>query len=484
MPVVQTPQSRLRFGVARRDITPPVGIYHRMWGAASHDRSTGVHRPLTATALVFQDESSASTSDTQKILVAVDHCLLWAEEMDELIESVCTEGAVPREQFIVTFSHTHAAGLMDRQRSGMPGGDLIAPYLERLAREIANAVRQARASVQAVTICYGAGRCTLAAHRDFWDEGSREFVCGFNPEGPADDTVVVARITDLQEKTVATLVNYACHPTTLAWDNTLISPDFPGALREVVEQATGAPCVFVQGASGDLGPREGFVGDVEVADRNGRQLGYAALAALEPLASPGTRFAFSGPVVSGATIGTWSHRPFDRAAEERAQRWRCRRWSVPLGYRSELPSREAAQAELAQRQQQEKHARAAGNQAGAAESRALAERARRALTRVEALPPGDSFAYPIHLWQMGDAFWLAVEGEPYNLLARELHERFPNVPIILATLANGSRCGYLPSEETYGKGIYQETIAVLAPGCLEQIADSIGREIQGWLGGS
>lgn len=58
MPVVHTPQSRLRFGVARRDITPPVGIYHRMWGAASHDRSTGVHRPLTATALVFQDANA------------------------------------------------------------------------------------------------------------------------------------------------------------------------------------------------------------------------------------------------------------------------------------------------------------------------------------------------------------------------------------------------------------------------------------------
>ena len=49
------------------------------------------------------------------------------------------------------------------------------------------------------------------------------------------------------------MVNYACHPTTLAWENTLISPDFPGAMREVVERATAAPCVFLQGASGDLG---------------------------------------------------------------------------------------------------------------------------------------------------------------------------------------------------------------------------------------
>ncbi len=42
---------RCRAAIARCDITPPVGIYHRMWGAALHDRATGVHRPLEATLL-------------------------------------------------------------------------------------------------------------------------------------------------------------------------------------------------------------------------------------------------------------------------------------------------------------------------------------------------------------------------------------------------------------------------------------------------
>ena len=48
---VDTPQTRCQVGVARGDITPPVGIYHRMWGAAVHDKATGVHRPLLATLL-------------------------------------------------------------------------------------------------------------------------------------------------------------------------------------------------------------------------------------------------------------------------------------------------------------------------------------------------------------------------------------------------------------------------------------------------
>src|SRR4051812_37167032 len=51
---VDTPQTRCQAGVSRGDITPPVGIYHRMWGAAMHDRATGVHRPLLATLLWLQ----------------------------------------------------------------------------------------------------------------------------------------------------------------------------------------------------------------------------------------------------------------------------------------------------------------------------------------------------------------------------------------------------------------------------------------------
>ena len=100
------------------------------------------------------------------------------------------------------------------------------------------------------------------ANRDFWDEASGQFVCGFNPAG--SERRHAARGPHrrrVRAHTLATVVNYACHPTTLAWDNTLISPDYVGAMREVVEAATGGPCLFLQGASGDLGRGSGFVGE-------------------------------------------------------------------------------------------------------------------------------------------------------------------------------------------------------------------------------
>src|SRR5437867_677152 len=347
MATVETPQSLCRFGIARCDITPPVGIYHRMWGAATHERATGVHRPLTATALVFQAHDQPPGPETEQVVVAVDHCLLWAREMDALLASVSEQTGLAREQLAIAFSHTHAGGLMDVRRAHLPGGDLIQPYLDHLAERVAGIVREARQAVQPAVLTYTTGRCSMAGNRDFWDEATGQFVCGFNPQGPADDTVLIARASDVRGKTLATVVNYACHPTTLAWENTLISPDYPGAMREVVERETGAPCLFLQGSSGDLGPRDGYTGDTAVADRNGRQLGFAALSGLEALPPPGTFFEYAGPVVSGATLGTWKHRPLAEAELRRQRLFASRQLTVPLPYRVDLPTLEQTKVELA-----------------------------------------------------------------------------------------------------------------------------------------
>lgn len=398
--------------------------------------------------------------------------------MQALLEAVSRRTGLGPEQVTVAFSHTHSSGLLGRDRVALPGGELIPDYLNELATRIAEAVNEARLHARPSTIVYGFGHCALAAQRDFWDESSRQYVCGFNPDGAADDTVLVARITDEAGKAVATVVNYACHPTTLAWQNSLLSPDFPGAMREVIERAIHAPCLFLQGASGDIGPREGYVGDVEIADRNGRQLGYAALSVLEALPPPGTQFVYTGPIVSGATLGTWAHEPVELQTREDHAHWQLRRWTLDLPYRAEIPTLDQALAEQARWQAEETVAQRAGNVSKARDCRAMAERMTRWLGRLPSLPPGPTFPLPIVLWRMGDAIWCAVESEHYSLLQRSLRQHFPGTPIVVMTLANGSRATYLPTAAAYGKGIYQESIAVLAPGCLERLIDEIADQIR------
>jgi hypothetical protein len=366
---------------------------------------------------------------------------------------------------------------MDRSRAALPGGELIGPYLDRLAELISEAIHEATAKLEPATLLYGLGQCDLATHRDYWDEASRQFVCGFNANGPTDNTLLLARIEDDAGKTLATVVNYACHPTTLAWDNKLISPDYIGAMRELVEQAHGGLCVFLQGASGDLGPREGYVGDPAVADRNGRRLGYAVLSVLESMPKARLQYKYAGPVVSGATIGVWQYAPATAAEEERGKTWRSRHWTLDLPYRADLPTVEQTKSDLDRWQQAEQSARQADDAATARDCRAHVERMTRQVMRVGQLPPGKRFPLPISLWRLGDGYWLMLEGEYYHALQRTLRERFPTTPIIVATVVNGWRPAYLPTRETYGLGIYQEHVAVLAPGSLEAVTEAVAEEI-------
>lgn len=469
-----TPLGRCDMGIGRVDVTPPTGIYHRCWGAARHDASTGVHRPLYATVLAILDRSSE-----EHFLVTLDLGWLREREISRLTQFVSERLEIASERVVITFSHTHAGGNFDLDRLHDEGGDLIPGYLDTLPRAITDAAEQSRSSRQSVELAYGAGHCDLAWNRDYWDDGTQQYVCGTNPDRDGDDTVMVIRATDQNGHLVATLVNYGCHPTTLAWDNTLISPDYIGAMREIVERDTGAPCVFLLGACGDLGPKYGYVGDPDVADRNGRQLGYAALSSIESLTPPGTEMQYAGSVISGATIGTWRHGPLN---EERTQIIN----SMTTEYMTlDLPLLDLpTQAELDQRlvnwQKQEAHARQAGHNQAAADCRAQIERTRRSMRRVEGVTAGQPGAYGITLWRLGEGIFVLVSGEPYNILQRELRARFPDTPIVVGVLCNRGTGGYLLPADEYGKGIYQESAAVIGPGGLALVVDHISERLKTW----
>lgn len=470
-----TPLGRCHMGIGRVDITPPAGIYHRCWGAAKHDASTGVHAPLTATALVMQETGQG----VSQVLIALDLGWLRGKELQTLTRGVAEKTGIDVSGVTITFSHTHSGGNFDMDRVDEEGGHLIPVYLDTLPGSITEAVRMAQANLQPVELAYGTGRCDLARNRDYWDDETEQFVCGSNPDRAADDTVMVIRITGRDGHPVANIVNYGCHPTTLAWDNTLISPDYIGAMRDVVEHATGTPCMFLLGPCGDLGPKDGLVGDTTVADRNGRQLGYAALSAIEALTPPETEMRYAGPVISGATLGTWRHEPLEAGRIAEISQVQTAQVDIELPF-LELPTRETLETLLKSWQEKEAEAQNAGRAQEAADCRAHVERTRRALRRVEGITPGGTDRYGILLWRIGNGVMVLVSGEPYNLLQREIRNRFPHTPILMIELCNRGGGGYLLTRDDYGKGLYQESASILAPGCLEQVIDAISGQLESW----
>lgn len=494
MLAVESAQTACRFAIATADITPPVGMYHRMWGAATHDQSEGVHRPLRATVLrieptevvdvaVTAAATNAASGSSPLIWLALDHCLFGPPELALVVEEMSQAAGRDCSQVLVIFSHTHGSGLMTLDRQSLPGGAGIGDYLRRVGRVAGELLKETDGKLQSATIVYGQGTCHLAAHRDLWDKSRQEFVCGYHPDGPTDSTLLVARVTNREQQVLATLVNYACHPTTLAWDNRLISPDYPGAMRELVERETGAPCLFIQGASGDLGPVEGFVGDVEVADRNGRQLGYSALATLTALPPAATHYEYAGAVVSGATIGVWRHHELGADRKRTVARWSHQREILPLDYRPELPTIDQVTATRAKHLAEEQSAAQAGDESRGRAARAMVERQTRLLARLQQLPAGAQYPLRVDVWRLGDAIWVAVPGELYSLFQLQLRASFPERKLIIATLAQGWGPSYIPPKQTYGTGIYPESIAVLAAGSLEKLVAHVQQLIERILEG-
>src|SRR5688500_4214416 len=136
---VDTPQSRCRVGVARGDITPPVGIYHRMWGAARHDRATGVHRPLVADVIVLaplepspdvpadvpadvRADSPLRAPRPSRLLVRAHLDLVGLPQTrhQALRRAIAAGAGTTAEDAVVAYSHSHSAGWLLPDRSGLP----------------------------------------------------------------------------------------------------------------------------------------------------------------------------------------------------------------------------------------------------------------------------------------------------------------------------------------------------------------------------
>jgi hypothetical protein len=296
----------------------------------------------------------------------------------------------------------------------------------------------------------------LAANRDFPDPASGRIVVGWNPGVESDGTLLVGRVTDSTGHCLATLVNYACHGTILAWDNTAISPDYVGALRELVETQTEAPCLFLQGAAGELAPRHQYVGDVAVADQAGHCVGHAVLSTLASLPPPQQAFAYAGVVESGAPLGIWKLRPAAPLPRELT----TRAIEISLPIKRDFPSQQQLTTSLA-----------------AAESNFERERLQRRLLLRRSLGDEPTYRSQHVLWRLGDVLLVSVPNEAYSVLQTSLRREAAPRPLLVVTLANGGR-GYLPPREDYAKATYSSTQSPFEPGCLEATIEGLGQEIQ------
>ena len=103
-------------GVARVDITPPIGIAHAGWGAQVHERAAGVDMPLTATALALRG------GEQTVVIIDIDRGDLWDATAAAARQAISELTGLPESNIRLSYTHTHSGPILDRGWSSWVGG--------------------------------------------------------------------------------------------------------------------------------------------------------------------------------------------------------------------------------------------------------------------------------------------------------------------------------------------------------------------------
>lgn len=421
----------LHVGVGRSDITPPADIPNGMWMAQTHVRAEGIHQELWLTAMALQDEGESA------LLLDIDWCLLSDSQVVALRGAVSEATGVAKERILPLCTHQHAGPVTQDSYAG-EGASEVAAYVATLPdKAVAASLEAIRTSVPA-RVAVGWGSSDVGINRDLRLPDGRT-VAGPNPSGHADRTVGVVRLEREDGSPLAILVNYACHPTVLGPANRLVSPDYPGSTKRVVEQITGATCLFLQGAAGDMGPTEGFVADVAVAERLGTRLGLEAAKVALSLDARPVRRRLDHVVASGAPLAMFVEEPTGAPPD----RLSVRSASVGLPVRDDLPTVfSRAPQRLASWSAKLESLRATGAPATAmAEAQQNVERERLRTQRFDTYRATRQLVVELHVVRFGPAALLVTWGEPYSWIGSEIKRRSPWPHTLV--------CGYLGGDPLY-----------------------------------
>ena len=465
----------MRAGAGRGNITPPIGIEHAGWGAQSHDRAEGVHLDLWVTALVVEAEA-----DTFAIL-DYDLMVVTVEDSDRIRADAAGVLGIDPANVRVSFTHTHAGPVWSNflgDRSGREGHELVPGYRETVWSQTLGAVHQAKAALRPARMAAGWGESSIAVNRRLRAPGGA-VVVGQNPEGFSDPAVMVVRFDDLDENPLASLVCYAAHPIVLAFQNRLISPDFPGVAKRVVENLTGAVCLYLQGCAGNIMTVEALTGDPAAAERMGTRLGAEAAKVFTGLRTLPTRRRFDRIVESGAPLGMWVDEPLpDRAPQVKVIE---RRIEMPL---RETASPEQAQAEADGLSRRFLELRASG--ADEAEVLEARYRARRALISAAwAKLCGGRTALPtaLHGIRIDDVALVGFPGEPFAETGVRVREASPFEFTHMAGYTNGVT-GYVPTAEEFARGGYEPEWATAFTAGAAEVLEAEARALLSKLAGA
>jgi neutral ceramidase len=277
-------RAELKGGVAKVNITPPLGIpLIGSYGKPSDD----ILDELYAKALVFNDGNNTL------IIVSCDLLYTPLEEIAGPARKIITEKTgIPERNILICATHTHSGPEVFTKSKFRTEGDTPPPaidrsYLDTLVKKIAGSALIAYKDMQQVKIGMAKGQAPEIVYnrRPKNKDGLVKMAFTLPPEvratrkvvgeaggevrttfvlpddktewkfGPIDPEVCVLKVESMDGEILASLVNFGCHPVSIyPFLSTAVSADYPAFVTSAVEKAEGGLCLFTLGLAGDAVP--------------------------------------------------------------------------------------------------------------------------------------------------------------------------------------------------------------------------------------
>jgi neutral ceramidase len=240
----------LRASVVKVDITPESP--KMLLGYAAR-QSTGIYDRIYHRIIALDD------GVTQFFLVSSDICVISPSEYDHVASLLQRQLGINPLNFWWSLTHTHSA-----PEVGVPGlpevfmGDrykheVDQAYTSFVEQSLIDGIIESREKLAPARLGVGWGFSQANINRRARDIDGRA-VGGMNPDGAVDRRIGLIRLDKADGTFLALIANYAIHGTVLGPANLEISGDVPGVVSEYVEQKTGVPLLFINGAAGNIAP--------------------------------------------------------------------------------------------------------------------------------------------------------------------------------------------------------------------------------------
>lgn len=242
-------------GIYKVDITPPLGIdfigYHRSVGISNIDER------IYATAFVFE------SNQTKTIFISIDNVGMLIEDTLTIREQIANELNITMENITVVFTHTHSGP------ATVSNNIVVKSYKSILTANVVKAAIIANENMQPSEVGWNVTMGEIGVNRrERATDGKVKM--GTNEKGVVDKRIGVLAIRNHKTQNLTGIIVFCtAHPNVLKSDSDILSADYPGLTRQILQQALKCPVIIVQGAAGNVNAK--YRGSMESL----KQMAYA-----------------------------------------------------------------------------------------------------------------------------------------------------------------------------------------------------------------